>query len=477
MLKLDAEVKAKNTRVVLGLDYEPEWEEMAAKSEKQLKIWITDTVDAAAPFVAGLKGNLAFFEFSETYRNVMKHIYEYAALAHPDLVRILDVKRGDIGNTQSRWAAADKGNFNPDIVTINPYMGWSDTIVPYLNEGMDVFALVSTSNKDTEIQDMWANGMRVYQRMALNVRRADVRRVGFVVGSTKPESARNIRAAELQRGYAPENTAWMLMPGFGRQGGDLASVKFAGPNAVYPISSGLMSEKYLKGRSPAEAAKDWRDAINAASATYDMKPLSDIFVDDMLKHGILKFAKTDKSDAECDWFMLKNGTMSPLYWDVRAIQSYPELLKTAAYLMAEKVREDPGITHISPVPYGALGLGYAVADYTNKPVLTLRKEGAKDHGDKAEIVGRFEPKKTRAAIIEDVATSGKSTMETATPLRGMGIAAEDVVVLIDREQGAGDNLVKENVYLDSVFTQMDAIKSANPPAYVMKYLEENVRQG
>jgi orotidine 5'-phosphate decarboxylase subfamily 2 len=265
--KLADQVRQKNSRVILGLDYDKSWDNLMGLD---MVSYIKDMIDELAPHIVGIKPNLAFWENNDFFRVLLSDVMEWTRRKHPELTRILDVKRGDIQNTQEHWAAADNENFMPDIITINPYMGWRDTIRPYLdaNPNFGVFALAATSNADTEIQNMSAGGLHVYQQMALSVRNADARRVGLVVGATKPEAIRGIRAAELENGYAAEDTAWVLAPGFGRQGGDLSFVKYAGPNAAYPISSGLVNPKYLNGRSPLQAAIDWKNAINMSSARY-----------------------------------------------------------------------------------------------------------------------------------------------------------------------------------------------------------------
>jgi orotidine-5'-phosphate decarboxylase len=349
----------RNSRIIQGLDPDKQVHEAAAAKGMRPDAYYKHSILQTAPYIAGVKPNLAHWEAFEGGREMLANLLDWIR-GEFGLPVILDVKRGDIGDTQKHWAKADKANFNPDIATINPYMGWNDTIAPYLNEGIDVFALASTSNKDTEIQEMNTGGIKVYQQMALHVRQVGAERVGLVVGATKPASAMNIRAVELEKDTSIENTSLFLAPGFGKQGGNLDFVKYAGPNAVYPISRGFTDPDQLNGLTPGEAAKKWRDAINeTAAAGYDMQPVSQIVIGMLNKYGLIDIAP---SEDKATWFKLKAGGESPIYYDMRNIQSYPELTELVSYIMAEKIKHDKiDFDRIMAVPYGALGLGYAVA--------------------------------------------------------------------------------------------------------------------
>ena len=80
-----------------------------------------------------------------------------------------------------------------------------------------------------------------------------------------------------------------------------------------------------------------------------------------------------------------------------------------------------------------LPIGTAVAIAADKPLIYPRKE-AKAYGLGKEIEGVWAPGE-RVVIIEDLITSGGSTIKTAEQLRAAGLVVEHVLVLIDREQG------------------------------------------
>ena len=104
---------------------------------------------------------------------------------------------------------------------------------------------------------------------------------------------------------------------------------------------------------------------------------------------------------------------------------------------------------IAGVPYAALPIGTAVAITADKPLIYPRKE-AKAYGLGKEIEGVWAPGE-RVVIIEDLITSGGSTIKTAEQLRAAGLVVEHVLVLIDREQGGVENLAAAGIQAHAVF--------------------------
>ena len=101
------------------------------------------------------------------------------------------------------------------------------------------------------------------------------------------------------------------------------------------------------------------------------------------------------------------------------------------------------------MPYAALPIGTAVAIAADKPLIYPRKE-VKTHGLGRQIEGAWEPGE-RVVVIEDLITSGGSTIQTADTLRAAGLVVEDVIVLIDREQGGVEKLGAAGIRTHSVF--------------------------
>jgi len=229
--------------------------------------------EAASPWAAAVKPNLAFFEaFGSDGLAVLERI---CARLDPALPLVADAKRGDIGSTASRQAVALFDRLGADAVTLSPYLG-SEAIAPLLARG-DRFAYVlcRTSNPGAgELQDLLVTADQdlgypaepLHQRVARRAREWSRRfgTVGLVVGATAPSELEALRA------IAPDLP--FLVPGIGAQGGDLGAALRFGPASdgdagtvpggalLVNVSRGIASAA-LDADDPAEAmagaARDW----------------------------------------------------------------------------------------------------------------------------------------------------------------------------------------------------------------------------
>ena len=238
-------------------------------------------LEAAIPFAAAVKPNLAFFEaFGSAGLAALERL---RATIPADVPVIMDAKRGDIGTTAARQATALFDALGADAITVNPYLG-GEAVAPLL-ERLDRFAylLCRTSNPGAaELQSLVvaaapageqaagggaapAPAEPLYARVARRaVEWGPGGTVGLVVGATAPAELAEIRA--VAPGLA------FLVPGLGAQGGEIEPVLRDGRAVTDPaggrpgggllvnVSRGIAAAA-IDASDPAErmatAAREW----------------------------------------------------------------------------------------------------------------------------------------------------------------------------------------------------------------------------
>ncbi len=177
-------------------------------------------IDATHDLVVAYKPNTAFYEAYglKGWASLSKTI-DYLNKKHPEIFTIADAKRGDIGNTSTRYARAFFEDMNFDSVTVAPYMG-SDSVEPFLAfKDKFTIMLALTSNKgglDFQVLKD-EEGTTFYEKvLKKSLEWQNSEQLMYVVGATRPEFFQKIR------NIVPNH--FLLVPGVGAQGGDLHSV-------------------------------------------------------------------------------------------------------------------------------------------------------------------------------------------------------------------------------------------------------------
>jgi len=279
--RVAAAVDAKHSQLVVGLDPRPELlpvelrgdiHRSRAAAADAVGRFCRGLIDAVAPYVVGVKAQLACFEMlgADGVR-AFEDVCDYARAAN--LFVIADAKRGDIGSTARAYADAyleRREDMPPpvDALTVSPYLG-SDSIEPFLaacrRSGNGIFCLVKTSNAGSaDLQDAaLSDGRPLWHQVAELVDawgqdlvgERGLSSVGAVVGATYP------RAVAEARKLMPQ--AILLLPGVGAQGGtpaDVARAFTSGPaSALVPVSRSVIYAFRVDGA-------DWRTAAAGAAA-------------------------------------------------------------------------------------------------------------------------------------------------------------------------------------------------------------------
>ena len=262
--------RARDSALCVGLDVDPRRLPAGLSADRRgIERFIRGIVEATHDLVCAYKPNLGFFEaLGEDGFPLLRAALETMP---EDVLTIADGKRGDIGTTAERYAAALFEVLGFDAATINPYQG-ADSVEPYLvDPARAAFVLCKTSNPGSgDFQDLLCDDRgamvplyEVVARRAVEWNRRG--NVGLVVGATYPEQLGRVRA--LAPGLP------ILVPAVGAQGGDAGqSIRLgAEPDGLGAVVSVSRQVLYASPGSDWESAARrealaLRDAMRGAAA-------------------------------------------------------------------------------------------------------------------------------------------------------------------------------------------------------------------
>jgi len=214
------QIKQKKSFLCVGLDVDlDKIPKHLHKHEDPIFEFSKGIIDSTSPFAIAYKPNLAFFEsYGLKGWNSLEKIINYINSNYPEIFTIADAKRGDIGNTSSKYARTFFETLNFDSITVNPYMG-RDSIEPFLQYDNKYTILLSlTSNSgSSDFQFQLDNGKPLYLsviKKSLSWKNKE--NLMYVIGATKAESLKEVRE------IIPNS--FLLVPGIGAQGGSLSDV-------------------------------------------------------------------------------------------------------------------------------------------------------------------------------------------------------------------------------------------------------------
>ena len=152
-------------------------------------------------------------------------------------------------------------------------------------------------------------------------------------------------------------------------------------------------------------------------------------------------------------FVLRSGRRSRYYFDKYLFETQPAILRRVGRQLASLV---PSSTQRLAAPeLGAILLGGAVSLELDLPLVLVRKE-AKAYGTSRALEGILEPGE-RVTVIEDVLTTGGAALAAAEKVRAAGGEIVGLVGVLDREEGAAENLARAGIPFHPLLRRADVI--------------------
>ncbi|MDH6055943.1 bifunctional orotidine-5'-phosphate decarboxylase/orotate phosphoribosyltransferase [Umezakia ovalisporum] len=447
--KLQASILQNQSLLFVGLDPNPEMMPLNYQSEdviSGLHDWLQFIIRETTDLVCAYKPTLGFYQALgvpgiELLEQVLAAIPSHIPV-------ILDAKHGDL-NTSTVFARTVFRDWNVDAITLSPYTG-QDHVAPFLvYPDKAVFILCCSSNPGAEaLQQYPTNESPLYLQVVKESKNwGTPEQLGLEVGTTNPE------ILALVRQVAPERV--IMARSVWAEGSDLNRILAAGLTAkddglLIPVPQDMLNKPKLAENIHALCAEinQRKTQIVHGNSSCTLW-LPDVCVLNQHPQQDLILQLYDLGCIMFGDFVQASGATFPYYIDLRKIISNPQVFNQvlSGY---EEILKHLNFARLAGIPYGSLPTATGLALRLHCPMIFPRKE-VKAHGTRKLIEGDFYPGET-VAVVDDILITGKSVMEGAEKLKSAGLHVEDIVVLIDHEQGVKDRLRDYGYRGHSVFT-------------------------
>jgi len=185
------------------------------------------------------------------------------------------------------------------------------------------------------------------------------------------------------------------------------------------------------------------------------------------QNGIIKFGN----------FTLASGKKSPYYVDLRMIPSYPHEFRKMVRYLEKDIVQNIGLDEfdsIVSVPTGGLVIASALAIETVKPLIYVRSK-PKDYGTSKLVEGKIHDG-MKVLMIDDVATTGGSVVNTIKSLKEANISIKDTYVIVDRMEGAGEAFLELGVKMHSIINILEITESLHKQNLIDQTILEKVKK-
>ncbi len=150
-------------------------------------------------------------------------------------------------------------------------------------------------------------------------------------------------------------------------------------------------------------------------------------------------------------FTLRSGKTSSWYIDKYLFTTKPDILSALGDLFAEKVPSSA--TLLAGAELGGIPLVTTASMASGLPCIFIRNQ-KKEYGTAQKLEGNLDAS-DRVVIVEDVATTGGQVLEAAQTIQECGASVEAIIAVIDRCEGARENIEGAGFVFESLFTTSD----------------------
>ncbi len=150
-------------------------------------------------------------------------------------------------------------------------------------------------------------------------------------------------------------------------------------------------------------------------------------------------------------FTLRSGRKSKYYLDKYLFETQPDILRDLGDMFAACVGDTT--TLIAGAELGGVALAAAASMASGKPFVIIRN-AKKDYGTGKPYEGNITDGDS-VLLVEDIATTGGQVLEAAKLITSIGAKIERIVSVIDRQEGARENIEKAGFVFESLFTKAD----------------------
>ena len=153
-------------------------------------------------------------------------------------------------------------------------------------------------------------------------------------------------------------------------------------------------------------------------------------------------------------FELSSGRTSDYYVDKYVFETRPDALRVVGRAIAEKVRETDA-DRIGGVALGGVPLAAVASVESGVPYVIARKE-EKEYGTGNAVEGELE-EGDRVVVVEDIVTTGASAVEAVEKLRAAGAVVEEIIVVVDRQEGGRENVEDAGLRMHALTTAEELV--------------------